>query len=143
MEINEKTAYLKGLADGLGLDPESKEGKLFAALIDTVDEMARQLTEVSDHVDEVDEDLADLEEWADELSESCDACCDDDEDDDDDLYQCTCPTCHQTVYFSEEDIGEDDFSMKCPHCGEIIPNVFACEDDECDCDSCSDDDQDK
>ncbi len=30
MEISEKVAYLKGLAEGLALDTESKEGKLAA-----------------------------------------------------------------------------------------------------------------
>ena len=31
MTIVEKTAYLKGLAEGLGMDPQSKEGRLWAA----------------------------------------------------------------------------------------------------------------
>ena len=31
MEISEKVAYLKGLAEGLALDTETKEGKLIAA----------------------------------------------------------------------------------------------------------------
>ena len=37
MEISEKVAYLKGLAEGLALDTESKEGKLIAAIIDVLD----------------------------------------------------------------------------------------------------------
>ena len=32
MEISEKVAYLKGLAEGLNLDTDSKEGKLIAAI---------------------------------------------------------------------------------------------------------------
>ena len=32
MTIVEKAAYLKGLTEGLGVDPQSKEGKLWAAL---------------------------------------------------------------------------------------------------------------
>ena len=32
MEISEKVAYLKGLAEGLALDTETKEGKLIAAM---------------------------------------------------------------------------------------------------------------
>ena len=34
MELFEKVAYLKGLAEGLALDTETKEGKLIAAIID-------------------------------------------------------------------------------------------------------------
>ena len=40
MEITEKVAYLKGLADGLGLDAESKEGKVLLAMIDVLDDIA-------------------------------------------------------------------------------------------------------
>ena len=34
MEITEKVAYLKGLAEGLALDAESKEGKLISVIIE-------------------------------------------------------------------------------------------------------------
>mgnify|MGYP000736459654 FL=1 len=37
MEISEKVAYLKGLAEGLALDSDTKEGKLIAAIIDVLD----------------------------------------------------------------------------------------------------------
>ena len=36
MTASEKVAYLKGLAEGLDIDKKSKEGKLFAAIIDTL-----------------------------------------------------------------------------------------------------------
>ena len=42
MEISEKVAYLKGLAEGLKLDEETKEGKLIAAIIDVLDAMAEE-----------------------------------------------------------------------------------------------------
>ena len=35
MEITEKVAYLKGLAEGMELDTDKKIGKLLAAVIDT------------------------------------------------------------------------------------------------------------
>ena len=34
MEIKEKVAYIKGLAEGLGLDENDKNGKVLAAIID-------------------------------------------------------------------------------------------------------------
>ena len=37
MEISEKVAYLKGLAEGLNLDTDSKEGTLIAAIIDVLE----------------------------------------------------------------------------------------------------------
>ena len=43
MNLTEKAAYLKGLADGLNYNKETAEGKLIAALIDMVDEMAKKI----------------------------------------------------------------------------------------------------
>ena len=46
MTISEKTAYLKGLPDGLGLDPASKEGKLWNALNDLLGDIAHELEDL-------------------------------------------------------------------------------------------------
>ena len=43
MEILEKVAYMKGLAEGLGLDTKSKEGKLFTIMMDILDDIAIDL----------------------------------------------------------------------------------------------------
>ena len=53
MEISEKVAYLKGLAEGLNLDTESKEGKLIAAIIDVLDDMAEKFADVEDELCDV------------------------------------------------------------------------------------------
>ena len=69
MKLTEKAAYIKGLADGLNYNKESAEGKLIAALIDMVDEMAQAISvldetveELNDYIEEIDEDLGDVEE---------------------------------------------------------------------------------
>ena len=69
MTIGEKSAYLKGLADGLKLDREKPEGKLIGELIDLVAEIASAVEtldgetgELQDYVDELDQDLGELEE---------------------------------------------------------------------------------
>ena len=36
MDICEKVAYIKGLAEGLALDDSTKEGKVLAAIIDVL-----------------------------------------------------------------------------------------------------------
>ena len=42
MTISEKSAYLKGLMDGLKLNTESDEGKMIAAIVDLLgDEIGR------------------------------------------------------------------------------------------------------
>ena len=48
MGISEKVAYLKGLAEGLKLDTESNEGKLFAAIIDVLEDMADEIADMQD-----------------------------------------------------------------------------------------------
>ena len=69
MEISEKVAYLKGLAEGLALDTETKEGKLIAAIIDVLDEMSIRFEDIDDNLvdledglDAVSDDLSEVEE---------------------------------------------------------------------------------
>ena len=46
MTIVEKAAYLKGLTDGLGMDPQSREGRLWAALNDLLGDMAHEIEDL-------------------------------------------------------------------------------------------------
>ena len=76
MEISEKVAYLKGLAEGLALDTDTKEGKLIAAIIDVLDDMSEkfvdledELCDVEDGLDAVSDDLSDVEEALSALGE--------------------------------------------------------------------------
>ena len=69
MSMMEKAMYLKGLCDGLEPDLTTKEGKLIAALLDMVTEMAAEMDdmqaeicELKDYCEELDEDLGDVEE---------------------------------------------------------------------------------
>ena len=57
MEISEKVAYLKGLAEGLNLDTDSKEGKLIAAIIDVLDDMAEKFAEIDDELCDMEDGL--------------------------------------------------------------------------------------
>src|SRR5665648_652437 len=65
----QKVSYLKGLADGLGIDDSSKEGKLLMAIVETLEDFAEVMEEVvedqidlEEYVNFIDEDLADVEE---------------------------------------------------------------------------------
>ncbi len=67
--LTEKVAYLKGLAEGLGVEESSKEGKLLLHVVDTLEEFADVLgdtiesqIELEEYVDFMDEDLAEIEE---------------------------------------------------------------------------------
>ncbi len=64
MTISEKSAYLKGLMDGLKLDTETNEGKMIAAIVDLLGDVTHRLADVeettiaiSDELDKIEEDL--------------------------------------------------------------------------------------
>ena len=41
MTVTEKVSYLKGLAEGLGIDENEKNGKVIKAIIDVLDDLSR------------------------------------------------------------------------------------------------------
>ena len=152
MTISEKSAYLKGLMDGLNLNTETNEGKMIAAIVDLLGDVTRRLTDVeettiaiSDELDEIEEDLDaiedfildedeydDDEEWDDEEDE--DEWNDEDEDyeegfdfgdPDTTIYEVEC-ACGSIIDFDEETLEEG--SIVCPNCGETLE--FSLEDED-------------
>lgn len=138
MSMMESVSYLKGLAEGLGIDESTKEGKLLSAIVDVLDDMAAEIAEIEETADEqaelldiIDEDLGSLEEDVygdDEEEDECDC--------DDDLYEVTCPSCGDQIYLDEDMLLEGD--TVCPNCGEKLEFDFdgcdcGCEDDDCGC----------
>ena len=131
MEIIEKIAYLKGLAEGMELDTEKKEGKLLSAIIDVLDDIALELEdmqdfeeELADGLDAVSDDLEDVEDVVFDDDDDDDDEDDDDEyeydelDEDEDCYATTCPTCEEEIYFDESIL--EDGAVICPNCGEKL-----------------------
>ncbi len=146
MTISEKSAYLKGLMDGLKLNTETDEGKMIAAIVDLLGDVTKKLTDVedttiaiSDELDEIEEDLDAIEDFImDEDDEDYDDEDDydfDDEDYDDEgfdfgdedstIYEVEC-ACGEIIDFDEETLEQG--SMTCPNCGETLE--FSLEDDE-------------
>ena len=122
MEIMEKVAYLKGLAEGMELDTEKKEGKLIAAIIDLLEDMALEIEDLWDGEEELYEGLDavsdDLEDVEDLIFEDEDEYYEDDLGEDEDCYATTCPTCEETIYFDESIL--EDGEVICPNCGEKL-----------------------
>lgn len=138
MTITEKAAYLRGLADGLKLDESKDEVKVINKMLELIEDIAAEYSdlsdfvdEISEQVDEIDEDLATLEDDFDEfvgLEEyddddfACDCDCDDcDEccfDEDEAFYEVTCPTCDQKICLDEDMLNDGE--VECPNCGEIL-----------------------
>ncbi|MBR7133369.1 MAG: hypothetical protein IKD04_07530 [Clostridia bacterium] len=139
MDICEKLAYIKGLAEGLSLDESTKEGKILTAIIDLLGDITEEICDIEDGCDElleqidaVDEDLASLEELIYEDDEDCDCDCDCDDCDcdcDDEIYEIECPACNDIIYLDADMLAEE--GMTCPNCGTDLEFDF---DGDCCCD---------
>ena len=116
MGISEKVAYLKGLMEGMNVDTESNEGKLFAAVVDVLDEIALEVEDLTDEVMELGDGLDVI---SDDLSDVEDIVYDDDDDDEEDeeeeCYATTCPECEEEIFF--DDTMLEDGEIICPNCG--------------------------
>lgn len=130
MDMKEKSAYLKGLAEGMKLDESSSEVKLINAIIDllgdvteAIDEIDSDLETLNDYAEELDEDLGAIEELIyDDCDCDCDCCdddcdCDCDCDCDEDLFCEICPKCGEQICF-DETVNPDD--LVCPNCGTAL-----------------------
>ena len=142
MTISEKSAYLKGLMDGLKLNTESDEGKMIAAIVDLLGDLTRKVTDIedttiaiSDELDEIEEDLDAIEDFImDDEDEYDDDEDDFDWDDEDEfeegfdfgdeettIYEVEC-ACGNIINFDEQTLEEG--SIICPDCGETLEFTF-------------------
>ena len=107
MGISEKVAYLKGLMEGMNLNADSNEGKLFLAIADVLDEIALEVEDLTDEGMELgDEDEDDYEDE------------EDDEDDEEECYATTCPECEEEIFFDDSVL--EDGKVECPNCGATL-----------------------
>ena len=141
MTLSEKSAYLKGLMEGMKLDTETNEGKLISEIISMLQDVAENVSDleevvdcISDELDCIEEDLDNIDDYLmdddddeyDDYDEDEDY--EDDEDDEEDaddandddiasepFYEVACPNCGETVYVSEDDL--DAGEANCAHCG--------------------------
>ena len=138
MTISEKSAYLKGLMDGLKLSTETDEGKMIAAIVDLLGDLTRKVTDIedttiaiSDELDEIEEDLDAIEDFImddeDDYEDDEDMDWDDEDeeyeegfdfgDEDTTIYEVEC-ACGEIIDFDEETLEKG--SMICPNCGETL-----------------------
>ncbi|EQK45826.1 CD1247 N-terminal domain-containing protein [Paraclostridium bifermentans] len=130
--LYEEVAYLKGLAEGLEISEETKEGKIINKIVDVLESFADAIVELEeeqieliDYVESIDEDLSDIE---DDIYEEED---EDDEDDDEEYnyIEMECPNCNDFVEIDEELLYNEDIDIVCPNCQAVILSS----EDECEC----------
>ncbi len=131
-ELMNRAAYLKGLADGMKLDTESNEGKLFNSIIELLGDMAEKVSDIDDEQGFLADQIDDMSEAMEMLGEEVFNF----DEDDEDMYQITCENCGEEITFTDDDLDDlTDGSFACPSCGEIIELEFG----GCDC-GCEDHD---
>ena len=151
MTLSEKSAYLKGLMEGMKLSTETDEGKMIAAIVELLGDVTKTLGDVqettiaiSDELDEIEDDLDAIEDFIMSMDE--DDFEDEDYDDDDEdfdfedleegfdfgdeestIYEVTC-ACGEVITFDEETLEEG--SIVCENCGETLEFSFEDDDEE-------------
>lgn len=132
MTVTEKAAYLKGLMEGMKLDKESDQGKLFAAIADLLEDLSLSVADLEDetsamreYIDELDTDMSTLESAVYDGEE------DEEEDDEHDCINCDeeecvvsleCPACGEEIFIEACEL-EDCEQLECPSCGQMLDVV--------------------
>lgn len=136
MTPSEKVAYLKGLAEGMDISADDKNGKLLLAVIDALDSFAASIealevdsADMADELDSLGDDVSFIEELIFDAEDDYDE--DDDESfcrgsccgcDDEADYEVTCPQCGEVVPVYEDDLSFGN--IICPGCGETLEFDF-------------------
>lgn len=132
MTITEKAAYLKGLVEGQGLDPEAGEGKLWRVLSELIGDITEELNALRDDHEDLAESCEEIEEELDFLETVLQEDYEDFEDFDDGNDELPYSTFGGDYddEAGDEDEGDEDFDededfgviyeVECPNCGEQI-----------------------
>ncbi len=114
-DLKSKVAYLQGLASGMNVEDDSKEGKLLGGIINVLDEFANSFSELEESQEQ-------LEEYIETLDEDLYALENDVHDEDMEEYmEVDCPSCGETVLFDPSIIEDEDIiEVTCPNCDEVV-----------------------
>ncbi len=129
MKLSEKAAYLKGLADGLGLADETKQDRILRGTIDLLSEMSEKLEDLDDEVGNI---CGELDEIEGDIYEADDDADDEDDEQDGDAgesaqYELTCPKCGAVTVVDEDTLLSQE--IVCSKCGAPFDIEFGDEDE--------------
>ena len=129
MKLSEKAAYLKGLADGLGLADETKQDRILRGTIDLLSEMSEKLEDLDDEVGNI---CGELDEIEGDIYEADDDADDEDDEQDGDAgesaqYELTFPKCGAVTVVDEDTLLSQE--IVCSKCGAPFDIEFGDEDE--------------
>lgn len=134
MDLNAKAAYIRGLMTGMEFDPNSKNGKIIAAMMDLLEEMAATVTEHDQALDQAFDELDAIDEDMDDLTDAIFGLDDEDQDSEEDAqeddaeYEVTCPNCGAVTTVDEDTLLNQE--LVCPNCGAAFDIELAPEEGE-------------
>ena len=119
MDLNAKAAYIRGLMNGMEFDPNSKNGRIIAAMMDLLEAMAATVTEHDNALDQAYDELETLDQDLDDLVADLYGADDeeDGEEEGEDLYEVTCPNCGAVSTVDEDTLLDQSQELVCPNCG--------------------------
>lgn len=122
-QVHKHIAYLEGLLDGLGLDGQSRDGKVLTAIVETLRAVDGSLYRLHRRSEALEERWAGVEETVEEIEEFLFI---PEDDEPVPVIEFECPSC-QGVFLLKEEAGSGSgaggASLRCPHCGESFPGV--------------------
>lgn len=145
MTLNEKTAYVKGLIDGLDLNKDHKETKAIHAIADLLGDLSDSVTQLEDTVDDVSDQISEIDDKIYDMGvklndidykDDFEADINDNDDDDvyegdDSFYEVECSSCGTKIFLPEDKLLSE--SVLCPNCDEKINIDFH----KCNCQECN------
>ena len=135
-KLTDKISYLRGLAEGMKLNPEKDSHRLILGILEVLGEvgesfeaLAESHGELSDYVESIDEDLADLE--ADLYDDEDEDVATDGEDGEfESTIEYECPHCGAMIRIDADDVDFDE-ETACPECGkDLFPELPDGEEEE-------------
>lgn len=130
MTITEKAAYLRGLVEGQGLDPEAGEGKLWHVLSELVGDLAAEMNHLQENQEDLENSVEEVQVGLDYLEELLQEDYDereDFEDEEDEYYpfgdgkfRIVDDDSEEEDLTDEEDASGVYYEVECPNCGEEI-----------------------
>lgn len=122
MTVTERVAYVRGLFEGLEINVDKKEGRLFKEIIALLEDMALSITDLEEEnealqevIDAMIEDIYDDDDSYDEEDVEPDDMA---YDPDSELFEVVCPSCGEEIYVDEAALSQG--SIACPACGEEL-----------------------
>ena len=127
--LTDRISYLRGLAEGMKLNPEKDSHRLILGILEVLGEvgdsfeaLAEDHGELAEYVEVIDEDLADLE--ANLYDDEDESLAKEQEDGEfEDMIEYECPHCGAKIEIDPDEVDFDEDAL-CPKCGkELFPEL--------------------